>query len=343
MILRAHDTLTKTVLAEWAPFDYQWEDAYNAPGTLTATIRLDDWLADPAIGPLRTAVQLIDEATNVVAFTGPIWTAKVDLTRRLVQVAAAGWGSVLRRRVNRSDLTYSGVDQAAIAAGLVTEAQRDTVAGGSNHRDLHISVAGVGTTGVTRTRSYPAAERKNIGAALEELAAVDNGFRFSITDTITSGTAFTRALNIHPVVTTTSTVLMAGANVEIPAVDFSAENMVSDADFLSGQARTATTLAAPTAGYPGIDLVTSAQDITEAGTINAYLVRVLADGGSPWHLPTVTIPPADQSEVSVNVGDEVQVVVDELDISEPLVVVGITRKAVAAGITSSLKLVRFGA
>lgn len=341
MLLRAHDVLTQTVLAEWQPFAVSWEESYNAPGTLSATVKLADWLGDPGIGPLRTALQLIADDGSI-SWTGLVWKADADLTRKVVTLAAAGWSSLLRRRVNRTDLTFTSTDQAVIAAALVNEAQRDTQAGGSNHRTLHISTASVGTTGVTRSKSYLAAERKNIGAALEELANLANGFRFTITDELTTGTAWVRRLNIHPATSATTTVLMAGANVEVAKVSITAEAMVSDADFLAGRERTPTVMVAPVGGYPGMDDVTSAQDVTDAGSISAFLTRRLADGSEPLYLPEVAIPPADAGEVSVNVGDEVTVVVAELGLTEPMVVDTISRQADGAGITTKLKLSRLG-
>jgi hypothetical protein len=336
LLLRARDTLTGTLIAEWQPFATQWTEDYNAPGTLSATVKLSAWLAAGA-APLRTFVQLIDTTSGTMWFSGPVWSADPDLTTKLVTLQVAGWLSVLKHRVNRTDLTYTAVDQATIAAGLVAEAQRDTQAGGANHRDLSISVAFVGTTGVARDRTYLASERKNIGQALAELAACTNGFRFAIADVPTTGTAFSRRLLISAVSAATTTVLRHGSNMEAK-VTITAEAMASDVDFLAGPSKTAYTLVVPVPTFPGLDDVIAASDITSVATITDVLARRLADGIAPLNLvaatlhpkrdansTTVGLTPDSTTKVSVNIGDQVRVVVSELSVDQTMLVVGITR------------------
>lgn len=69
-----------------------------------------------------------------------------------------------------SDLAFTGDDQFAIAAELIDQWQ--TLAYGNYGLD----VSGVGTSGVTRDRTYIAAEQHNVLQRLFELGQVDDGF-----------------------------------------------------------------------------------------------------------------------------------------------------------------------
>jgi len=79
--------------------------------------------------------------------------------------------SVLNRRTIATDLVYTSERQENIAKALIDYAQ------GLSGGDLSI-IANTVTTGVLRDRTYLAADLKPVGEAIEELAAVDDGFEF---------------------------------------------------------------------------------------------------------------------------------------------------------------------
>jgi hypothetical protein len=69
-----------------------------------------------------------------------------------------------------TDLAYSAVDQFTIAKGLVDHWQA------LSYGNYGIDTSGVGTSGVTRYRTYVFAEQHNVLRRLLELGAVDDGF-----------------------------------------------------------------------------------------------------------------------------------------------------------------------
>lgn len=80
-------------------------------------------------------------------------------------------------------VTYTGIDQLAIARDFIDLAQADP--GG----DMWITVDAGVTSGVLRDRSYAATDRKEVLAALTDLSEVINGFEVA-TQTIWDGSQF---------------------------------------------------------------------------------------------------------------------------------------------------------
>lgn len=337
--LQGFDALSGAVLGEWLPLSLNYVDEYNAPGTLSASVRLEQWLGDPAIAPGKLGVRVVDDAGPSIEWSGIVWRARPSLGTRTVALSCAGWHSALRRRVNRSDLTWSATDQATIAAGLVAEAQRNLHAPAANARDLGIVTSGVTLTGTTRDRTYAAAERKNLGEALEQLAAVDGGFQFRVTESYEAG-APVRRLVIRDRTTPSSAVLMHGANVEVREFDISAEAMAHDVDFIAGMGddRAIYTDHAAPNGWPSFDDVIAASDVSTSATAMGHIADRLARGALPYAMPSAIVTPANEAEVTAVVGDEARVIIQELGLDQQMMVRSVGWQGVAAARVATMTL-----
>lgn len=116
---------------------------------------------------------------GVKMFAGPLlgYSPKLNGDEMTWEIRAAGILDYLRRMQIEPDgagLSYTATDQATIAKGLIDYYQALTFG------HYGIDTSGVTTTGVTRDRTYPVPEAHLIAQRLAELAAVDNGFDYSI-------------------------------------------------------------------------------------------------------------------------------------------------------------------
>lgn len=118
--------------------------------------------------PGRTAIHVLRDGSP--QWSGIIWTRRI--TKDGLTFGAEGWHSGLRKRTINWDLDYDQ-DQLAIFRDLIDRTQSQS------NGDFGIEL-GAETSGVDRVRTYRSHERKFIGEALEQLAAVENGFDFEI-------------------------------------------------------------------------------------------------------------------------------------------------------------------
>lgn len=283
---------TGTLIAEVRPTAARWDKGLNGVGTASVTAPTDVLLA--TLTPLRsylgnTCVTIVGPS-GTPEWSGVVWSATVNLNGDTT-LNAARLVTVLNRRVVRSTLTYSGVDQATIAAALVNHAQ-DT-SGGRSDRALNISTASVTTHGVTRTRTYLADEAKPLGEALTQLADVDGGFTFDLTPLLGSGLALSHRLDLtYPNTgTASSAVLIHRANCLVNTIAMDATAMLSDVVALggSGQARLVRRRGGALAGWPCLESVRSWNDVVETATLDAYGDRVLALGAKPAQMPSLQV------------------------------------------------------
>lgn len=162
-------------------------ETLNLPESLVFTI--DPNKQDPTV--LSRFFDLAAEATEIWAFcdesscggvqmfAGPLLGYAPKLKGDTInwEVRAAGLLDYLRRwriEPDGAGLTYTGIDQATIAKGLIDYYQALA------YGNYGIDTSGVATTGVTRDRTYPPLENHLIAQRLSELAAVADGFDFSI-------------------------------------------------------------------------------------------------------------------------------------------------------------------
>jgi hypothetical protein len=105
---------------------------------------------------------------NVLDWAG--WVQTLAIQGQSVQLGCVGLLGYTFRMGVTSDLIYTATDQFTIAKNLVDHHQALT------YGNYGIDTSTVGTSGVTRDRTYLRDELHNIGQRLSELGAVDNGF-----------------------------------------------------------------------------------------------------------------------------------------------------------------------
>lgn len=143
----------------------------NRPGTATLgcpvrsmSSAVKQRLADLAVNPSEVWVY----ADTVLDWAGEIQTLAIQDQR--VQLSCVGLLGYTYRMGVTADLTYTAVDQFTIAKNLVDHHQALT------YGNYGIDTSTVGTSGVTRDRTYLRNELHNIGQRIAELGAVNNGF-----------------------------------------------------------------------------------------------------------------------------------------------------------------------
>lgn len=308
------DLISNTIREEIPLSDLRWSLVLNAPGTLTGTIPLDHPKATRAnLDPGGTAIYL--ERGGLLVWGGILWGARASTRRRIVEITAAGFWSYLRRRRIRHTKTYTGQDQLAIARDLVTYAQSQP---GGN---LGI-VTGGETSGVTRDRTYYHYERKSIGEAIEQLAAVQNGFDFAIeVQWDATGTTPEKHFRLYyPRRGTRLDTLIWNHNVAGVAdvtVSVDATRAANQIDALGEGDADAMLIATASdtsvlARYPLLDDAISHKDIKESATLQAHAESRLAALRVPVETPEITT----QADIwpafgSYQLGDEGLVIVDD--------------------------------
>lgn len=132
--------------------------------------------------PGRTAVYV--DRDGLLLWGGIVWTTRYTGSTGVLEIGASDFLSYLEhRRVapvplgdpdTAQPVAYTGADQLAIAAGLVTLAQ--SAPGG----DLGLDLRGPTSSGVLRTVSFALGEQKPVADALRDLANADGGFDFTV-------------------------------------------------------------------------------------------------------------------------------------------------------------------
>lgn len=275
----AHDLRTNEALEELPLDPFQLTEQLNAAGSMSATLSLNARTATgvplaarytAASTPERTAIYV--ERNGVIIGGGIIWKR----TRAMGQAArldGAGFWSFFRRRHLRTLQTFTSVDQLAIARQLVIAAQAST---GAN-----IGVTtGAETSGVLRDRTFQAYEAKQIGEAVEQLAAVTNGFDFAVeVDATLSKTLRLYYPRRGRIAGTTGTVFATGKNVVNWTVDEDGSRSAREFTAIGAGDGPATLVSTRTrtdligAGYPLTSDVGSWKDVSVPATLAEHAQR----------------------------------------------------------------------
>lgn len=316
---------TGQLLGELPAVSFGFVDEINAAGSFNATIALDDVASIEAPGahPIPESSSTIDspqavtletlipaatgvyvERDGVILWGGVIWTAVLSLESATIEIGAEGFLSYLWRIGIRNDLSYNA-DQAVIAANLVNYAM------GQPGASIGIAPASVAAT-TTRVRNYLAAERKPVGEALTQLAAVDGGFDFSFVHTL-SGSMFSTLF-----VPTTNTIGRLTAHTfdlgtNMSALELSLDGaQVANLVEVFGQTIGETTTAgfaydsASLATYPLLERSETAGDVKETPTLTAKAARSLRRRSVALRRARVEVfPDGEPSLGAYQVGDRV--------------------------------------
>jgi hypothetical protein len=142
---------------------------------VTMPLRIQDPTALEAISEanLDTVTSILwVERDEVLIWGGLIWSLSGDVGGNTLTVNAGGFHSYVRRRVIRRRRSYSGQDQLAIARSLMQSLEAINGSLGI------IGTSDTNVSGRTRVRLYNSWDRKPFGEAIEQLAAVEDGFDF---------------------------------------------------------------------------------------------------------------------------------------------------------------------
>lgn len=147
-----------------------YEPELNGAGSMTATIPITHPKATRAnLEPAASAIYI--ERAGQLIWGGLLWVARAD--GAAVRLDFGGFWSYVAHRHIRETKEYADFEQAQLVLDLIDYMQSQP--GG----DIGLGV-NFPDTGVLRSKLYEAEERKNIAAAIEELAAMDQGFEFSV-------------------------------------------------------------------------------------------------------------------------------------------------------------------
>lgn len=290
------DLLTKTIRDE-IPFDsFSYTHALNAAGSFSGTISVRHPKATREnLDPSRTALYVL--RNDVCMWSGILWTAKANVgSSNQLQVGGEGWfsyflgagGNAQHGRFLKANKTFNTTDQLAIVEQLVTWAQSQP--GG----DLGI-VWTPKLCGVGRTVSYTASQRTNIGQAIQDLAAMANGFDFSF-DTAWTATTPITVMNLwYPMQGRRTTGLVFELDSNIMQLTWSIDGTLQadSVDVVGSGTNTSTPIgsAIDTAqldSYPLLEEVEQAKSATGATTtlLNAQAASLL----SASKVPVETLP-----------------------------------------------------
>lgn len=129
-------------------------------------------ITDQNLNAGKTAIY--GERDGRVLWGGVVWVATPDVDADTLTLACGGFHSYFRRRKIRIDQTFSSStdDQLDIARALIDYAQAQP--GGS----IGITTTDSNVSGRKRDRTYRGGEGHHVGVAIDQLAAVDDGFDF---------------------------------------------------------------------------------------------------------------------------------------------------------------------
>ena len=269
--------------ATWTVNGTGWNWAYTST-TTTAPPKVTRANLDPG----RTAIYV--ERDGVLVWGGILWTAKADIQSARVQIGGEGFWSYFRHRYVRHTKNYVLWYQHQIARDLVNYAQAQ--AGGN----IGLLVPDtIGSVGPRRDRTYHHYERKNVGEAVEQLAAVQDGFDFAIELGYDASGDIVKTLDFdYPRRgRMTSIVFELGTNIEGLTQEIDATRQANLVDGIGSgegdQMLVATasdlTLVPP---YPLLEEIITFKDVSEVATMAAKAQSALAAHKTPLErLPTL--------------------------------------------------------
>lgn len=272
-----------------------------------------------AIDPGRRCMYALADGQPVMG--GPIWSAPdQDGNGDVVTVNAAEWGSYWSSVFIRSTVTYTSIDQLAIARALVTAAQ--AVTGGNV-----LTALGSETSGVNRTITYTAGSQPVIAEQIDLLSNMTSGFDYAWPVEWNGSTLRGRMLLGYPQLGTTTESYVAKASpgrVRSSTMSVDAATLATSSWAIGATGSGASGLAYVaqatdgtllSAGYPILDKATAYSDISDTTTLQAHATADQVARGGTLTTVTATIPIVDvlpsvlngvTSPAAVGLGDTVR-------------------------------------
>lgn len=292
------DIISGVLLGEVPLSDAVMDDPLNRPGSLSASLPVDhpkatsEWLDEG-----RRAIYV--ERDGVILFGGPLWGVDRPLGDRTLRLTVGGWLGWFDHRQIWVDRTFTNTDQFSIFKGLVDDAQDNAVLG--TGASLGITVTWSALSGVLRTRGeYLAHMTKNLGEALRQIAATEDGFDFSMVYALNPATdRIDKSIRLHypRKGRDTGFLFQTGGNITRWGVSRDAERMAWRVrgwgdGFESDRLRSVQIAELQRGVYPMLDAdIRDGGSATEQATLDENTVETLARIDHPLRLPVVEVNP----------------------------------------------------
>lgn len=264
--------------------------------------------ANTVVTGAATAVYI--ERRGRIVWSGLLWDAVADYVAGTLELRCEGWLSYYRLRHYHTTTRFERVDQAVIARSLLQHA--GTYGDGSK---LGMIRYGTELTGVLRDRTYKQTERKSIGEAVEQLAAVENGFDFSFTSTWTEfGLDLITTFRVHyPAIGRIRQVTFEqDRNCDITRASIGGKSVRTFAlasGSGDGPEQIWATANRASKVFPRLEDVRSYQDVKEVPTLRAKAEQAVRVGAAPVVLPSIELyPDAAPGLDAFDLGDQVTVI-----------------------------------
>lgn len=314
------DLLTGTVKEE-IPFEgVTYGKILGAPGAFNATLAPQHPKATRAnLDPGRTALYVLRDGGGLASgqpstcvWGGIIWTAKKDDGPTApLQIGAEGFTSYFRRRRVRATLSFAQIDQYDIGRSLINYAQAVT-----NGNIGVLAPTGSSASGILRDRTYNYYDRQIVGDLLDQLAACDQGFDYSI-EVAFDGTNFTKTfVPYYPSKgTRTGLTWEVGVHCDLNGWAIDATTAANVMDSLGGgqaESMLITTAQDPNTAYPVLEDTRSYSDVSDPVVLSTHAVADLAATRLPSCTPGVTLRPTPDTQIGGFVeGDQISLIGNE--------------------------------
>jgi hypothetical protein len=305
------DLLTGTRIAELPLTGLSYSKTLSGAGEASGTLYLPppnsvanrtlaaDW--NNAVDECRR--QLVIERDGVVVWSGIVWASPYNDADQTRSIKCGEDWSYFRKLTMPYTYTFSSTPQMDIADSIMYLAQFYSPA------NVGVSVVknlASGYTDIERDRTYSRNELKTVADAIEQLAGVSNGFEFGIDSSWSSTGTLQKVLNLHyprrgRSYNETGHVFELGRNIVSftwPSDGTRTHNRVwaqgqGEGDSqLSGIAVDSSQiqpLSSGGPGYPLLEEVYSAGDISMQSTINAIAAARVQYTSTPVTLPELTV------------------------------------------------------
>ena len=279
-------TAPTVFIAELPITGLQYQTAINAPATATVEMPLDAPGA-PTIAAGSTVLWI--ERNDALVFGGVIWAVAGDAGQNTATVSAGDFLTYLQRRTIRTTQTFTNADQLDVARAIVDYA--NAVPDALNI----IGTAGTNTSGVNISRTFPSWERKNVGAAIEQLADVNNGFDFVLELTYQGNTPTVELVLTSPNTgNPTDHVFDLQANIETLSFTADATQLATQVDALGsgeGPDKLVATATQASSAYALTQTTIAFSDIAGATLLGTHADRQLALRRAPITAVSAVIRP----------------------------------------------------
>jgi hypothetical protein len=169
-------------IAELPLTGVRYSDALDKAATMTGSVALNtrDMLGvDITAATERGKTGIYADRGGVPVWAGFIWDREYDSESETLTLDCATWWSYWSHRLTTTSRNFVATDQLTIARTLIAD--------GVGFANPMLSIPAAPTSGVLRDRQYFYYDKRPLAELVQQLAAVDNGFDFSIDPSYVAG------------------------------------------------------------------------------------------------------------------------------------------------------------